>query len=191
MFSHNVQVLPGKNEVVGELQPYIENVLRADDPMFWQKLRCENVFSFEKNFLRQMMSNFWLHSIEVYNFFQVRTSSEYSCQGRKPCSQLFTGRWTQSLSCTAWRLCSAPSGWQTGQDVSKYESRGAHSQRAGWGEKWRFANSKAQRGETESEPVRDEGGGKDEERGGGAVGTIVNNVSFVILCFTVENTQLA
>ena len=45
MFSRNVQVLPGKNEVVGELQPYIENVLRADDPMFWQKLRCENVFS--------------------------------------------------------------------------------------------------------------------------------------------------
>ena len=57
MFSRNVQVLPGKNEVVGELQPYIEKVLRADDPMFWQKLRCENVFSFEKNFLKLMMSN--------------------------------------------------------------------------------------------------------------------------------------
>ena len=186
MFSHNVQVLPGKNEVVGELQPYIENVLRADDPMFWQKLRCENVFSWDG---WRQTSGYTVWSWQI--FFQVRTSSEYSCQGRKPCSQLFTGRWTQSLSCTAWRLCSAPSGWQTGQDVSKYDSRGAHSHKAGWGEKWRFAISKAQRGETEWEPVRDEGGGKNEERGGGAVGTIVNNASFVVLCFTVENTQLA
>ena len=58
MFSRNVQVLPGKSEVVSELQPYIENVLRADDPMFWQKLRCDIIFRIEKNFLGRMMSNF-------------------------------------------------------------------------------------------------------------------------------------
>ena len=41
MFQRNVQALPAKNEVIVELQPYIENVLRADDPKFWEKLRYE------------------------------------------------------------------------------------------------------------------------------------------------------
>ena len=67
MFSRNVQVLPGNNEVVVELQPYIENVLRAEDPMFWQKLRCEIIFSIERNF--PMTSSFSLHSMELKDFF--------------------------------------------------------------------------------------------------------------------------
>ena len=50
-FQHNVQALPAKNEVIVELQPYIENVLRADDPKFWEKLRFEIILSLDKKFL--------------------------------------------------------------------------------------------------------------------------------------------
>ena len=51
MFRCNVQALPAKNEVIVELQPYIENVLRADDPKFWEKLRFEIILSLDKKFL--------------------------------------------------------------------------------------------------------------------------------------------
>ena len=51
MFRWHVQALPAKNEVIVELQPYIENVLRADDPKFWEKLRFEIILSLDKKFL--------------------------------------------------------------------------------------------------------------------------------------------
>ena len=50
-FDAIVQALPAKNEVIVELQPYIENVLRADDPKFWEKLRFEIILSLDKKFL--------------------------------------------------------------------------------------------------------------------------------------------
>ena len=52
MFLCDVQALPDRNEVIGELQPYIENVLRADDPKFWEKLRYEIILSIVRGFLR-------------------------------------------------------------------------------------------------------------------------------------------
>ena len=50
MFWCNVQAIPIKNEVIDELQPYLENVLRADDPKFWEKLGYQNILSIEKKF---------------------------------------------------------------------------------------------------------------------------------------------
>ena len=52
MFLCDVQALPDRNEVIGELQPYIENVLRADDPKFWEKLRYVIILSIVRGFLR-------------------------------------------------------------------------------------------------------------------------------------------
>ena len=49
-----VQALPAKNEVIVELQPYIENVLRADDPKFWEKLRYEIILSPDKKFRKKI-----------------------------------------------------------------------------------------------------------------------------------------
>ena len=77
MFSFNVQPIPGKNEVIGELQPYIENVLRADDPKFWEKLRYENILSSEKKFVKNLstleniqgltsVSEYYLKNISTY-----------------------------------------------------------------------------------------------------------------------------